>query len=87
MQKIVREQEYFNSITQDQIDKKLRFLERAVGGRSGTPSNRGSRESSRESLAESAGARDSLASRRLKGPMYGAKGDDMSAGVGRARTW
>lgn len=79
MQKIVREQEYFNSITQDQIDKKLRFLEKAVGGRSGSQSDRGSEESSRESLAESAAGRESLASRRLRGHMYDENGEEGSA--------
>lgn len=32
MQKAVREAEYFRSITHDEIDKKLRFMERAVKG-------------------------------------------------------
>jgi len=32
MQKVLREQEYFKEITYDQIDKKLKFLERAIGG-------------------------------------------------------
>lgn len=78
MQKIVREQEYFKEITQDQIDKKLRFLERAIGG---APSrshseDRGS-ESSRHSFLESPGVRESdgSAGRALDGPIYGGKAE------------
>ena len=82
MQKIVREQEYFKEITQDQIEKKLRFLERAIGeGRSRSRSGQGRSDSSPESMSESAGARDSEASpaNALEGPIYDRKGEEMSA--------
>ena len=32
MQKMVREAEYFKTITHDEIDKKMRFMERVVRG-------------------------------------------------------
>lgn len=76
MQKILREQEYFKEITQDQIDKKLRFLERAIGGAtSRSHSEHDANGSSRRSLLESPGARESdgSAERALEGPIYGGK--------------
>ena len=82
MQKIVREQEYFKEITQDQIDKKLRFLERAIGGGpSRSHSERGRNDSGPRSGLESAGAHESEASaaNALEGHIYDSKGEEMSA--------